>query len=64
MAINNTEAIIKTLATVSNITDIVFKVMRDVSGNDIASTINGTKVSTGVLAGLIQNRIKENLSKR
>lgn len=61
MVSNDKEATVRTLVTTSNITDMVFKVMREVAGNNIASTINGSKVSKGVLSGLIQNRIRQNI---
>jgi hypothetical protein len=48
----------ETLCAMANITDIVFKVIHEVAGNDISSTINGSKVSREVLTGLIQTRVR------
>lgn len=48
---------VETLCVVSNVTDTVFKVLKNVAGNDISNTINGSKISREVLTGLIHNRI-------
>lgn len=62
MSDKQTEALVSTVVTVSNITDSVFNVMREVAGNEISSSINGTKVSKEVLSGLVQNRIRTKLA--
>ena len=62
MSDKQTEALVSTVVTVANITDSVFNVMREVAGNEISSSINGTKVSKEVLSGLVQNRIRTKLS--
>ena len=62
MSDNQTEALVSTVVTVANITDSVFNVMREVAGNEISSSINGTKVSKEVLSGLVQNRIRTKLA--
>ena len=62
MSDKQTEALVSTVVTVSNITDSVFNVMREVAGNEISSSINGTKVSKEVLSGLVQNRIRTKLT--
>lgn len=43
----------------TNITDLVYKVIKSVAGNDISSSINGSKLSKELLTGLIHNRIKD-----
>lgn len=48
----------ETVCVVSNISDTVFKVLKNVAGNDISSTINGSKISRELLTGLIHNRIR------
>ena len=62
MSDKQTDALVSTVVTVANITDSVFNVMREVAGNEISSSINGTKVSKEVLSGLVQNRIRTKLS--
>lgn len=62
MSDKQTDALVSTVVTVSNITDSVFNVMREVAGNEISSSINGTKVSKEVLSGLVQNRIRTKLA--
>ena len=62
MSDKQTEALVSTVVTVANITDSVFNVMREVAGNEISSSINGTKVSKEVLSGLVQNRIRAKLA--
>ena len=62
MSDKQTEALVSTVVTVANITDSVFNVMREVAGNEISSSINGTKVSKEVLSGLVQNRIRTKLT--
>ena len=62
MSDKQTDALVSTVVTVSNITDSVFNVMREVAGNEISSSINGTKVSKEVLSGLVQNRIRTKLT--
>ncbi len=62
MSDKQTDALVSTVVTVANITDSVFNVMREVAGNEISSSINGTKVSKEVLSGLVQNRIRAKLS--
>ena len=62
MSDKQTDALVSTVVTVANITDSVFNVMREVSGNEISSSINGTKVSKEVLSGLVQNRIRTKLA--
>jgi hypothetical protein len=62
MSDKQTEALVSTVVTVANITDSVFNVMREVAGNEISSSINGTKVSKEVLSGLVQNRIRTKLA--
>lgn len=56
------KASIVTQATVANITEVVFNIMSEVSGNDISTTINGSKTSREVIAGLVHNKIKTKLS--
>ena len=62
MSDKQTEALVSTVVTVANITDSVFNVMREVAGNEISSSINGTKVSKEVLSGLVQNRVRTKLT--
>ena len=62
MSDKQTDALVSTVVTVANITDSVFNVMREVAGNEISSSINGTKVSKEVLSGLVQNRIRAKLA--
>ena len=62
MSDKQTEALVSTVVTVANITYSVFNVMREVAGNEISSSINGTKVSKEVLSGLVQNRIRTKLA--
>lgn len=62
MSDKQTDALVSTVVTVANITDSVFNVMREVAGNEISSSINGTKVSKEVLSGLVQNRIRAKLT--
>ena len=62
MSDKQTDALVRTVVTVANITDSVFNVMREVAGNEISSSINGTKVSKEVLSGLVQNRIRTKLA--
>ena len=62
MSDKQTDALVSTVVTVANITDSVFNVMREVAGNEISSSINGTKVSKEVLSGLVQNRIRTKLT--
>jgi hypothetical protein len=62
MSDKQTDALVSTVVTVANITDSVFNVMREVAGNEISSSINGTKVSKEVLSGLVQNRIRTKLA--
>ena len=62
MSDKQTEALVSTVVTVANITDSVFNVMREVAGNEISSSINGTKISKEVLSGLVQNRIRTKLA--
>ena len=62
MSDKQTDALVSTVVTVANITDSVFNVMREVAGNEISSSINGTKVSKEVLSGLVQNRIRIKLA--
>lgn len=62
MSDKQTDALVSTAVTVANITDSVFNVMREVAGNEISSSINGTKVSKEVLSGLVQNRIRAKLT--
>ncbi len=62
MSDKQTEALVSTVVTVANITVSVFNVMREVAGNEISSSINGTKVSKEVLSGLVQNRIRTKLA--
>lgn len=62
MTDKQTDALVSTVVTAANITDSVFNVMREVAGNEISSSINGTKVSKEVLSGLVQNRIRAKLS--
>ena len=62
MSDKQTEALVSTVVTVANITDSVCNVMREVAGNEISSSINGTKVSKEVLSGLVQNRIRTKLA--
>ena len=62
MSDKQTDALVNTVVTVANITDSVFNVMREVAGNEISSSINGTKVSKEVLSGLVQNRIRTKLA--
>ena len=62
MSDKQTDALVSTAVTVANITDSVFNVMREVAGNEISSSINGTKVSKEVLSGLVQNRIRTKLT--
>ena len=61
MSQKETEAVVNTAVTLANIADGVFNVMHEIAGNDISSTINGTKISKEVLGGLIQNRVKAKL---
>ena len=62
MSDKQTDALVSTVVTVANIIDSVFNVMREVAGNEISSSINGTKVSKEVLSGLVQNRIRTKLA--
>ena len=62
MSDKQTDALVSTVVTVANITDSVFNVMREVAGNEISSSINGTKISKEVLSGLVQNRIRTKLA--
>ena len=62
MSDKQTDALVSTVVTVANITDSVFNVMREVAGNEISSSINGTKISKEVLSGLVQNRIRAKLA--
>lgn len=62
MSDKQTEALVNTVVTVANVTDSVFNVMREVAGNEISSSINGSKVSKEVLSGLVQNRIRAKLA--
>ena len=62
MSDKQTDALVSTVVTVANITDSVFNVMREVAGNEISSSINGTKVSKEVLSGLVENRIRTKLA--
>lgn len=62
MSDKQTEALVNTAVTVANVTDSVFNVMREVAGNEISSSINGSKVSKEVLSGLVQNRIRTKLA--
>ncbi len=62
MSDKQTDALVSTVVTVANIIDSVFNVMREVAGNEISSSINGTKVSKEVLSGLVQNRIRTKLT--
>ena len=62
MSDKQTDALVSTVVTVANVTDSVFNVMREVAGNEISSSINGTKVSKEVLSGLVQNRIRTKLA--
>ncbi len=50
---------VTTTCVLANITDMVHKVIKQVAGNDISSTINGSKLSRGLLTGLVHNRIKD-----
>lgn len=61
MSSKETEALVNTTVTLANITDSVFNVMREVAGNEISSTINGTKISKEVLGGLVHNRVRVKL---
>lgn len=61
MSNKETEALVNTTVTLANITDSVFNVMREIAGNEISSTINGTKISKEVLGGLVQNRVRTKL---
>lgn len=58
---NNVTVAKATVSTcvLANITDTVHKVIKNIAGNDISSTINGSKLSRELLTGLVHNRIKD-----
>lgn len=40
-----------------NVTDLIFKVIREVAGNDISTTINNSKVTKQMITSLIENKL-------
>lgn len=45
------------ITTVSNATTIICQVVKEIAGNDISSTIEGSRLSTELIANIAQNRI-------
>ena len=50
----------KTTATIANAVSLVAAVALEVVGNDVSDTINGTRIGTEMLSGIVQARIKKN----
>lgn len=60
--INKTESIERdSVIILSNIASLVCSVVKDVAGNDIASSLNGETVTISLLASMVTQRIRHNL---
>ncbi len=54
------ERVEQSTVVLANATELVTRIVLDAAGNDIANTLNGTKVSSNTLRTLVNARMKRN----
>lgn len=58
------ERVLGSLSPLANATELVVEVVKNVAGNDVANTLNGSPITSDTLRTLIASRIKRNLENR
>lgn len=60
MSLEN-ERTLQTCSVLTNAGQLVASIVKEVAGNDIASSINGSEIGTGLICSLANQRIIEQL---
>lgn len=60
----STERVNRSIVTLSNVNELAVRVLRNVVGNDIADTLNGSPLTNALICSIVQSRTKTVLERR
>lgn len=58
-----TERVLSSAITIANAADLTTRIVQDLSGGEIASTLNNSQLTSDAIRGLAISRMQQNLTK-
>lgn len=61
--LNTTQKKFQSALVIGNATEVVTGVIREIAGNDISTHLNGSRVTTDIIASLVAQRMSHNFNR-